>query len=234
MFRSAHSIRLIPSPARARSFTSCRRVVAISPLPWVDFSCDEQPLVLALLPVERVDAASVQPALKLGPEVGLAPEPRRERDLAEVDAEPPSQLAQRPQLVQLAQAVLPVARTCALRHDEPGRLEVTKHPRRPARLNSGISNAHGAEPYHIYVKVRRDRTGPRGARRPRAAASRPRGSWWPRAHARGGSCPAASGRPLRPRRPRSSASCRPGCPSRSAPAPSGSATTRPFRGGIAG
>ena len=36
--------------------------------------------MLALFPVECVDAASVQPGLQLGAELGLAPEPRRERD----------------------------------------------------------------------------------------------------------------------------------------------------------
>src|SRR5206468_5430298 len=149
MFRSAHSIRLIPSPERARSFTSCRRVVAISPLPRVDFSCDEQPLVLALLPVERVHAATVQPGLELGAELGLAPEPRGERDLAEVDAEAPPQLTQRAQLVQLAETVRPVTGACAFGNDQPCRLEVAKHPRRPAGSSRGISNAHGATLPHL-------------------------------------------------------------------------------------
>ena len=52
--------------------------------------------MLSLFPVERVDAASVQPGLQLGAELGLAPEPRGEHDLVEVDAEAPPQLAQGP------------------------------------------------------------------------------------------------------------------------------------------
>src|SRR5262245_2635917 len=218
MFRSAHSIRLTPSPARARSFTSCRRVVAISPLlPWVDSSSDEQALVLSLLPVERVDAAPVQPGLQRCTELGLAPEPRCERDLVEVDAIAPPQLAQRPQLVQLAQSVLAVAGARASGDDEPGRLEVAEHPRRPARCLGGVSYAHGGEPYHMSVKVRRARSCPRAGRRPRGAASRPRGSSCPRARSHGGPSPGACGTRLPRRRPRCSASCRRGCPSRSWP-----------------
>ena len=75
--------------------------------------------MLSLLPVERVYTAPVEPCIERGPELGLAPEPTRERDLVDVDVEPAPELPERPQLVQLAQAVLAVAGTGALRDDEP-------------------------------------------------------------------------------------------------------------------
>src|SRR5919108_1362348 len=143
MLRSAHSMRRTPSPARARSFTSCLRVVAISPLLlWVGSSCGEQPLVLPLLPVERVDSAAVQPRLERGPQVGLAPEPRREDDVADLDGKAPTELPQRLELVQLAQSVQAVAGGRPVGHDEAGRLEIAEHPSRPARLPCGFSHLH--------------------------------------------------------------------------------------------
>src|SRR5215211_304972 len=113
MFRSAHSIRRTPSPVRARSLTSCLRVVAISPHFLFDSSCGKKPFMLSLLPVERVDPAAV--------------EPRVERGLVDVDVEAAPELPQRPKLVELAQAVLAVPGTSSPRHDESRGLEVPEH-----------------------------------------------------------------------------------------------------------
>jgi len=57
-------------------------------------SCGEQPFVFSLLPVERVDAASVEPRVDRGPEVGLATKSSCEREVADVDGEARPQLAQ--------------------------------------------------------------------------------------------------------------------------------------------
>src|SRR5438874_1735028 len=57
MCRSAHSMRRTPSGASARSRTSNRLVVAMSPL--FPSSSGEQPLVLALLPFERPEPDDV-------------------------------------------------------------------------------------------------------------------------------------------------------------------------------
>src|SRR5262245_48085474 len=143
MFRSAHSIRRTPSPARARSLTSCLRVVAISPLLLSIQSCNKKPFMLALLPVERVHAAAVEPRVQRGPQLGLASKTVRERDLADVDVEAAPELPQRPELVELTQAVLAVAGTGSPRHDEPRGLQVPEHPRRPAGRVRCFADAHG-------------------------------------------------------------------------------------------
>src|SRR5262245_52847362 len=141
MFRSAHSIRRTPSPASARSLTSCLRVAAITLL-WVESSCGEQPLVLALLPVERVDAAPVQPRRDGGSQVGLAPQACCERDVVDADREALPELPQGAELVQLPQPVGAIARAGPVRDDEAGVLEVAEHPRRPARVSCRGAYTH--------------------------------------------------------------------------------------------
>ena len=143
MFRSAHSIRRTPSPARARSLTSCLRVVAISPLLLCDSSCGQEPFMLALLPVERVDAAAVEPGVERGPQ-------RRARgEGASANATSPMSTRKRRRSCRSARSWLSsrrpyaaVAGTRALRDDEPGGLEVPQHPRRPARPLRCLSDAH--------------------------------------------------------------------------------------------
>ena len=54
----------------------------------------EQPLVFSLLPVERVEAASVEPRIDRGPEVGLAAKASCKSEVAELDGEANSQVAQ--------------------------------------------------------------------------------------------------------------------------------------------
>src|SRR5438067_8808176 len=124
------------------SFTSCRLVVAISPLFRVSVSCGQKLLVLALLPVERVNSATVQPRVERPPQVGLATQPCGERDVADVDAKAPPQLPQRTQLIELAETVRAIPGRRPRRDDEACRLEVAQHPRRPARLFGGVSYAH--------------------------------------------------------------------------------------------
>src|SRR5687768_13110807 len=119
MFRSAHSIRRTPSPARARSLTSYLLVVAISPRLLLDSSCGQKPFMLPLLPVERVDAAAVEPGLERSPQLWLTPKTIGERDLADVDPEAAAQVPQRPQLVEVTQAVLAIAGAGSPGHDEP-------------------------------------------------------------------------------------------------------------------
>src|SRR6187431_82408 len=123
--RSAQAIRRTPSGASARSFTSCRCVVAINPLFELVVCCQvsgcvdgEQALVLALLPVdpggERLvgprDVRPCEPGLDRRAERRLASEPKRELELDELDVVALPQLGERVQLVQLADAVAPIAR----------------------------------------------------------------------------------------------------------------------------
>ncbi len=63
--------------------------------------------------------------------VGLAPEPQGERELVELDAEAVPEVSQVPELVQLADAVEPIAGRRSGRHDETRVLEVAEHSRRP-------------------------------------------------------------------------------------------------------
>src|SRR5436190_21206983 len=130
--RSAHSIRRFPSPARARSFTSYRFVVAMDSFPRLrDF---EKTFVLALLPLDpRQVVGAGEPAVDGLAERRLAPEPRREDQVGDLAVEPRPQIGQRAELVQLAQAVRAVAGGRPARHDEAEALEVAQHPRRPAR-----------------------------------------------------------------------------------------------------
>jgi len=85
-------------------------------------SCGEQPLVLSLLPVERLDTASVKPRVDRGAEVGLAAKARCKREVADLDGEALPQVAQRPELIQLPDAIRAVAGLRPRGNDEPGRL----------------------------------------------------------------------------------------------------------------
>src|SRR5918998_327099 len=100
----------------------------------------QQPLVLALLPVERLDADAVEPRVHCSAKRGLAPEPSGERELAEIDGEAPAQHLQRLQLVQLAKSVRAVAAARAGRDDQARAFEVAEHPRRPAGPARGFSD----------------------------------------------------------------------------------------------
>src|SRR6266513_558538 len=92
--RSAHSIRRTPSEASARSFTSCRLVVAMNPSVWSRGSVlvglfgsgGEQPLLLALLPFDprRAVVAGREPRVDRAPQLGLAPQPSREGEIREL------------------------------------------------------------------------------------------------------------------------------------------------------
>ena len=98
--------------------------------------------MLALLPLDPASASSAaasQPSTARA-QLGLAAQPRGEGDVVELDAEAAPELAQRAQLVQLAQAVDAVAGGRARRDDEPGLLEVAEHPRRPAGVLRGVAD----------------------------------------------------------------------------------------------
>src|SRR2546430_17279177 len=77
--RSAHSILRTPSGAKVRSFTSCRFVVAMRRFLSVAGSGGQEPLVLALLPVERRDIGPGKPGVDGRAQVGLAPQRSEER-----------------------------------------------------------------------------------------------------------------------------------------------------------
>src|SRR5256885_8944420 len=148
-------MRRTPSGASAGSFTSNRFVVAM--VPFSSSSGGEQPLVLALLPFERCEVDAGEPALDGGAERRLAPEPRRESHVRELELEPLPQVAERAELIQLPKAVEPVAGRGALRHDERRGFEIPQHARRPAGLPGRLPNherLHGARPYQTCVKVR--------------------------------------------------------------------------------
>src|SRR3954470_13025239 len=113
--RSAHWILRTPSEASEMSFTSCRFVVAIDPSGFVAGSVGrssrsggEQPLVLALLPLDPGAAVvpGCEPRVDLAAQLRLAPQAPRERELGEVDPEPPAEVSERAEAVQLEQAVL--------------------------------------------------------------------------------------------------------------------------------
>src|SRR5919205_836662 len=109
-------MRRTPSGASARSFTSCRFVVAIQSSP-VAGSGGEQALVLAA-------------------------KPRGEGDVGELDAVPPPQLRERPKLVQLEEAVDAIAACAAGRDDEAGLFQIPEHPRRPPGPRPRVAYRH--------------------------------------------------------------------------------------------
>src|ERR1044071_9222453 len=107
--RSAHWMRRTPSGASARSFTSYRFVVAIELLsasvpgfslaPIRFLLGGQEPLVLALLPLQRA-LGTGEPGVDGVPQPRLTPQPGSERDVRELDAETPPQLAEGAQLVE--------------------------------------------------------------------------------------------------------------------------------------
>src|SRR5207237_9245490 len=100
---------------------------------WSPFRAGgERPLLLPLLPFEGRELCPGEPRLDRGAQVRLTPEPGREGDVGELDPEAPPQIAERTQLVQLEEAVEPVAGRRPIRNDERGRFEVAQHARRPA------------------------------------------------------------------------------------------------------
>src|SRR5437764_9872074 len=68
------------------------------------------------------------------------PEAGRKGDVRELHFEVTPELAERAQLVQLEQAVGPVARGSAAGDDEAGTLQIAEHPRRPARAGGRFPN----------------------------------------------------------------------------------------------
>src|SRR5437763_17176302 len=114
MCRSAHSMRRTPSGASARSRTSNRLVVAMSPL--FPSSSGEQPLVLGLLPFERLELDAREPAVDSAAGCRVAPPPRRQGHVRELDAEAPQQGPERAEPVPLAKHAEPVATPSLLLH----------------------------------------------------------------------------------------------------------------------
>src|SRR5207247_3575819 len=96
-------------------------------------SGSEQALLLTLLPIKRGQLRSREPGRYCGAQLGLTLESRSKGDVRELDVIAAAELAERPQLVQLQQAVEPVAATGSARNDEPCPLHVAEHPWRPAR-----------------------------------------------------------------------------------------------------
>src|SRR3954462_859501 len=140
--RSAHSMRRTPSGASAMSFTSWRFVVAIQSFQLGD----EQTLVLSLFPVECRDFRSGEPGIDGGAQVGLAAQPRGERDVCQLHFELPPEPRERAELVQLQQPVGAVAGLRAPWDDEPSALEVTQHARRPARVGCRLTDLDALHP----------------------------------------------------------------------------------------
>src|SRR4029077_3716060 len=99
--RWAHSIRRLPSSARPRSFTSYRCVAAMKS--FLGLRGPQQPLVLALLPLHPTDMVFDirEPAVDRGAQLRLAPQPRREGDVADPEAEAAPQLGEHAELVPL-------------------------------------------------------------------------------------------------------------------------------------
>ena len=79
--------------------------------------------MLALFPIECRDIGPGEPGIDRSSELGLAPQPCRERELPELDAEAAPQLLQRAKLVDLEQPVSAVAGRRAARNDQTCALE---------------------------------------------------------------------------------------------------------------
>jgi len=89
--------------------------------------------VLPLFPFQEgciVDTG--QPAVDRRAKLGLAPQPRGERDVSDAEPETATQLGERAKLVQLAQSIEAVPGLGPGGDDEPGLLEVAEHPGGPA------------------------------------------------------------------------------------------------------
>ena len=181
--------------------------------------------MLSLLPGDPVrlarplgrDGRAGEPALDRGAELGLAPEPDDERDVVELDVEPPPQLREAAEELQVVLAVAPVSRRRSAR--APRALwtrgseasAATSRFGPAAWLTVQVCNGRNLTTTLSSLascgsRARsspRVRSGPRGGRRRRGGASRPRRSACPRSPSRGGRCPAGSGT-RRPRRSRAS------------------------------
>src|SRR5919109_533243 len=149
IWRSAHSMRRTPSGASAMALTSCLFVVAIRSFPLGG----EQSLVLSLLPVEGGQPRPGDPRLDRCPQRRLAFEAGGEGDVRQLDAEATSQLAERPQLVELEQAVQAVARAAPGRYDQPRPPEIAQHARRPARLPCGLADRQSVHAANLNTVV---------------------------------------------------------------------------------
>src|SRR5689334_6378308 len=91
--------------------------------------------MLSLLPLDPAEIVRTgEPVVDGTPQLGLTAQPRREHEVGDLEIECPPQLGERPELVQLPEAVTPVAGRGAARDDEPEALEIAEHPRRPARV----------------------------------------------------------------------------------------------------
>src|SRR6266480_1322024 len=149
IWRSAHSIRRTPSGASARSFTSCRFVVAIQS----SRLGGQEPLVLALLPVEGGQLVTCQPGLYCRSQLRLALEPSCESDVGELHVVAPAELPQGAELIELEEPVQAIAGPIPPGEDEPCALEVAEHPRRPARLGGGFPHGDSVHPRNLNTSL---------------------------------------------------------------------------------
>ena len=96
--------------------------------------------MLALLPLDPVGArpGRAHPVVEGDAQLGLAPEPGRERNLVQLDFEPLAQQLQLPQLVELSVPLEPIAGGGAPGDDEADGLQVPEHPGRPAGLGGRV------------------------------------------------------------------------------------------------
>ena len=101
---------------------------------------DEQPLVLALLPVEGGELCPGEPCLNSRLQSRLVLEPDHERELVDADAEPAAKIGEGPELIELEQPLLAVAARTPGRNDDAGALQVAEHPRRPAGSCGGLAD----------------------------------------------------------------------------------------------
>src|SRR4026208_980640 len=97
--------------------------------------------MLALLPIERVDTAAVQPRVDGGAELWGTPHAERKRHPGQLAAEPAAQLPQRPELVQLPEPVETVPGLGPPRLAEAPGLPGPPAPRRPPRAGGGRRRA---------------------------------------------------------------------------------------------
>src|SRR5579862_7090194 len=127
-------IRRTPSGASEMSLMSKRRVAAIPPPVECRSLRGQEPLVLALFPVDPRAGVGCgrEPAVDGAPELRLPPQSGGERKLVDPEPKDSPELCERTQLVELAEPVGAVARRRPRGNDEPVPLEVAQHARRPA------------------------------------------------------------------------------------------------------
>src|SRR5207244_7039177 len=115
----------------------------------------QEPLMLALLPIEGGQLGACQPGLHCGPQLRLALEPSCESDVRELHVVAAAELAQGAELVELEEPVQAIAGSAPAGDNEPRAFEVAEHPRRPTRLGRRLADRHSCHGPNLNTSVLR-------------------------------------------------------------------------------